>query len=97
MSFVGLARQLSVPHVATVAREVLYDTMYYDPRYQDPTGYTLGRRPARRCSGVLSVRGLHDIVPMFRTLTSAVPPIRSLVTSPLHSGHVIGYTRTFIF
>ena len=45
----------------------------------------------------LAIRGLHDIVPMFHTLTSAVPPIRSLVTSPLHSGHVIGYTRTFIF
>ena len=46
MSFVGLARQLSVPHVATVAREVLYDTMYYDPRYQDPTGYALAETRA---------------------------------------------------
>ena len=43
------------------------------------------------------VKGPDVIVPMFHTLTSAVPPIRSLVTSPLHSGHVIGYTRTFIF
>ena len=48
VSFVGLARQLSVPHVATVAREVLYDTMYYDPRYQDPTGYAGGPAQMQR-------------------------------------------------
>ena len=48
VSFVGLARQLSIPHVATVAREVLYDTMYYDPRYQDPTGYAGGPAQMQR-------------------------------------------------
>ena len=48
VSFVGLARQLSVPRVATVTREVLYDTMYYDPRYQDPTGYAGGPAQMQR-------------------------------------------------
>ena len=41
------------------------------------------------------LKGEVFIVHMFRTLTSAVASIRSLVTSPLHSGYVIEYTRTY--
>ena len=44
---------------------------------------------------VTVLKGEVFIVHMFRTLTSAVASIRSLVTSPLHSGYVIEYTRTY--
>ena len=65
----------------------------------DETPLLLGAEERKgKAKGVhLAIRGLHDIVPMFHTLTSTVSPIRSLVTSPLHSGDVIRYSRTRIF